>query len=174
MVQTLGPGDGALTVRTGKTGAAAKAGHNLLIEVTSWQGMLDLEGGSMALTADSSSLRVLEGTGGIQALGDDEKASIKESIDKDVLKCCTVAFESSSVARDGDSVTVVGELDLLGTRNALSFDLVLEGDGHLTGRARIKQTDWNIKPFSALFGTLKVADEVEVAIDARLPGSADN
>ena len=30
------------------------------------------------------------------------------------------------------------------------------------GRAEIKQTDFKIKPYSALFGTLKVADVVEV------------
>ena len=30
-----------------------------------------------------------------------------------------------------------------------------------------------MKPFSALFGTLKVADVVEVAIDARVPSSLD-
>ena len=44
--------------------------------------------------------------------------------------------------------------------------VVLRG---VAGSARIKQTDWGIKPFSALFGTLKVADEVEVGIDAKLP-----
>ena len=33
----------------------------------------------------------------------------------------------------------------------------------------VKQTDWGIKPYSALFGALKVADEVEVAIDAACP-----
>jgi hypothetical protein len=61
-------------------------------------------------------------------------------------------------------------LDLLGVEHPLSFTLTLDGDGHLTGGARIKQTDWKIKPYSALFGTLKVTDEVEVGIDARLPG----
>ena len=32
------------------------------------------------------------------------------------------------------------------------------------GRAEIKQTDFKIKPYSALFGTLKVADVVEVKV----------
>jgi hypothetical protein len=32
----------------------------------------------------------------------------------------------------------------------------------------VQQTDWSIKPYSALFGTLKVADEVTVSIDARI------
>jgi len=30
----------------------------------------------------------------------------------------------------------------------------------------VKQTDWGIAPYSALFGALQVADEVEVVIDA--------
>ncbi len=36
-------------------------------------------------------------------------------------------------------------------------------DGH-EGHAEIKQTDFGIKPFSALFGALKVADVVEVRV----------
>jgi hypothetical protein len=32
----------------------------------------------------------------------------------------------------------------------------------------IKQTDWGMKPYSTLFGALKVVDEVEVSLDARL------
>ena len=55
----------------------------------------------------------------------------------------------------------------------LAFALTLDGE-HLTGRAQVKQTDFKLKPYSALFGTLKVADVVEVTIDATLPkGSAD-
>src|ERR1700677_1011842 len=40
--RTLGPSDARLTVNTGKTGAASKAGHNLLIEVSSWSATLVL------------------------------------------------------------------------------------------------------------------------------------
>ena len=36
----LGPDDGTLSVRTGRTGAAAKAGHDLLIHVTAWEATL--------------------------------------------------------------------------------------------------------------------------------------
>jgi hypothetical protein len=104
---TLGPADGTLTVRTGKAGAAAKAGHRLVIEVTSWRATLDLAG-----------------------------------------------------------------IDLLGTSAPIAFDLAAGDDGRLTGSTRFKQTDWGIKPFSVLFGTLKVADEVEVGIDARLPATS--
>ena len=170
---TLGPGDGTLTVRTGKAGAAAKAGHNLVIEVTAWQATLDLAdaaAAAVALTADPRSLRVRSGSGGVSPLGDEEKASIAQSIDEDVLKGGAIAFRSNAVdvAPDG-ALRVRGDLDLLGTTRPVTFDLAAGDDGRLTGSTRFKQTDWGIKPYSALFGTLKVADEVEVGIDARLP-----
>jgi polyisoprenoid-binding protein YceI len=173
---TLGPGDGTLTVRTGKTGAAAKAGHNLVIEVTRWSATLDVadEPGAaeLALTADAGSLRVRSGSGGMIELGDEEKASIEQSIDDDVLKGGAIAFRSSAVeAAPGGGLHVQGDLDLLGASRSLAFDLDAGEDGRLTGSARFKQTDWGIKPYSALFGTLKVTDEVEVGIDAKLPSA---
>jgi hypothetical protein len=64
---------------------------------------------------------------------------------------------------------VAGELELVGAKHVLEFPLRLDEDGHLTGSALVKQTDWRIKPFSALFGTLKVADVVQVTIDAMVP-----
>jgi polyisoprenoid-binding protein YceI len=174
---TLGPGDGTLTVRTGKAGAASKVGHNLVIEVTSWQATLDLPEGSaersLALTADPRSLRVVDGHGGVQALGDDDKASISKTIDEEVLKGAAIAFRSRSVEAgpDGAGLRVEGDLDLVGASRPVAFHLDTGVDGRITGHATLKQTDWGIKPYSTLFGTLKVTDEVEVAIDARLPAT---
>jgi hypothetical protein len=37
----------------------------------------------------------------------------------------------------------------------------------MTGSATVKQTEFGMKPYSALFGALKVADAVEIAIDAK-------
>jgi polyisoprenoid-binding protein YceI len=170
---TLGPADGTLTVRTGKAGAAAKAGHDLVIEVTRWEAALEVGAGgggsSVALTADARSLAVRSGSGGMGSLGDEEKASIAQSIDDDVLKGGTIAFRSSAVVEAPGGLRVQGDLDLLGARRPVAFDLDAGDDGRLTGSIRFKQSDWGIKPFSALFGTLKVADEVEVDVDAKLP-----
>jgi hypothetical protein len=166
----LGPENGTLTVRTGKAGAASKAGHNLVLEVGRWQGTLTPD--EVTLTADSRSLRVVSGSGGISPLGDEEKAGIAQTIDDEVLRGGTIAYRSTRVtARDG-GYDVEGELDLLGTTRPLAFSLDVDGD-HLTGSAQVKQSDWRIKPYSALFGTLKVADVVEVSIDATLPKGND-
>lgn len=166
---TFGPENATLTVRTKRQGAASKAGHDLLMEVTSWSATLDEQ--ALTLTADSSSLRVLEGTGGMMALGEDDKAGIAQTIDDEVLNGTPIEFRSTAIepGPNGGPGTVTGELELAGRRRPITFELATAGDGRITGTAVVKQTDWGVKPYSALFGTLKVADEVEVEIDARLP-----
>ena len=173
----LGPESGTLTVRTKRTGAAAKAGHNLVIDVTAWRATLEIgedpARSSVELDADATSLRVREGSGGMQALGDDDKASIQETIDDEVLKREGIEFRSTAVqtAADGSQISVQGELTLVGKTAPIAFDLTVGDDGKLSGSVVVKQTDWGIAPYSTLFGALKVVDEVEVAIDARLPSA---
>jgi Fe-Mn family superoxide dismutase len=175
----LRPGNGTLSVRTGRTGAAAKAGHDLLLHVTAWQATLEVGEDpaqtSIVLDADATSLRVREGTGGMQALGDDDKASIQETIDDDVLKRQSIEFRSTAVqtAADSSRISVQGELTLVGNAHPIAFDLTVDDDGKLSGSAVVKQTDWGITPYSALFGALKVSDEVEVVIDASLPSNVE-
>jgi polyisoprenoid-binding protein YceI len=166
----LGPESGTLTVQTRRTGAAAKAGHDLVIDVTAWEATLDLGAApAITLTADARSLHVREGRGGLQALGDDDKSNIRKTIDKEILKGTTISFRSTSVTPgDGGRLSVAGELELGGRRAPLTFDLALGDDGRLTGSATVKQSAWGIKPYSTLFGTLKVVDEVEVVVDADL------
>ena len=125
------------------------------------------------LDADATSLRVREGTGGMQALGDDDKANIQQTIDDEVLKRTGIAFRSTAVqtSADGSRMSVQGELTLVGKTCPIGFDLTVGDDGRISGSAVVKQTDWGITPYSTLFGTLKVVDEVEVVIDAALRSS---
>jgi polyisoprenoid-binding protein YceI len=169
----LGPQDGRLTIHTRKTGAASKAGHNLLIEAQTWgataQFAPDLAQSVLELTADSRSLIVREGTGGMTSLSDEDKSGISQTIEQEVLKATPISFRSTAVRPDGDNrLRVTGDLELVNTINLVAFDLDVSDDGRVTGTATIKQTEWGMKPYSALFGTLKVADEVQVTIDAKL------
>jgi polyisoprenoid-binding protein YceI len=168
----LGPQDGKLLVRTGKGGAASKAGHNLLIEVERWgataQFADDLSQSVLELTADSTSFSVKEGTGGVKALDDDDRTGIAQTINQEVLKGTPISFRSTAVRPDGDDrLHVTGDLELVNGVNLIAFDLTVS-DGRVTGRATVTQTEWGMKPYSALFGTLKVNDEVGVEIDAKL------
>ena len=57
----------------------------------------------------------------------------------------------------------------MGETAPVQFDLGVGDDGALSGSAKLTQTNWGIKPYSALFGALKVNDEVEVVVDGKVP-----
>jgi polyisoprenoid-binding protein YceI len=168
----LGPANATLTVRTQRGGAAAKAGHDLDMLVTAWEGTLEVgeDGAATAaqLRADATSLRVQKGTGGMQALGEDDKANIHQTIDDDVLRRQDIVFRSTGVSSVGEGLRVDGELTLAGTTKPLSLDLAIGADGALGATVTVTQTSFGIKPYSALWGALKVLDEVEVALDGKV------
>jgi polyisoprenoid-binding protein YceI len=169
---TFGPDEATLTVHTRKGGAAAKAGHDLTIEVTDWSATLtmadDPAACGMALSAAPGSLRVREGHGGMMARGAEEIARIQQSIVDEVLKDAAITYRSTHVTPAGGGLHVDGELELNGRRAPVGFDLTV-ADGRLRGAATVTQTAFGMKPYSALFGTLKVLDDVRVEVDAALP-----
>ena len=168
--RVFGPDNATLSVHTGRTGAAAKAGHDLVIDVTDWRATIEVGPQStISLDADATSLRVRKGTGGMQALGDDDKANIEETIGEEVLKAQAITFRSTSVDVAGAAISVQGELTLVGTARPIELELAVDDTGKLSGSVSFKQSDWKIAPYSTLFGALKVADEVTVVIDATLP-----
>jgi polyisoprenoid-binding protein YceI len=143
------------------------------MEVGSWEAEVKLgdapEQSAMTLVADSRSLRVIHGSGGIKALTAEDKENIQKTIDDEVLKGCVIQFRSTEVrgAPGGAGLSVRGQLDLNGKQAPVTFDLAFGDDGHMTGSATLKQTEFGMKPYSALFGALKVADEVQIAIEAK-------
>jgi polyisoprenoid-binding protein YceI len=166
-VHRLGPDNATLSVHTKRGGAAARAGHDLELHVTRWEATLDLDTGTAELSADGSSLRVEKGEGGMQKLGDEDKENILKTIDDEVLEKRNITFRSASVTGDEGRYRVDGELTLAGASRPLTFDLRVDG-GAVHAAATVTQTRFGMKPFSALFGTLKVLDDVEVRLDGRL------
>jgi polyisoprenoid-binding protein YceI len=88
-----------------------------------------------------------------------------------VLPAGRVEFKSAEVTPtdDGRRLAVTGELSMNRNSHPIDFELKVSPDGQVSGRATLKQSDWGIKPYSGLFGTLKVKDEVEVVAEALLP-----
>jgi YceI-like protein len=161
---TIGPSNGSLKVKTGREGAAAKAGHNLVLGVNSWEATV--EGGdspTIQLTADPGSLEVLEGTGGAKPLDDGDKADIKKSISDKVLGSSQITFQSSEVT---DS-QAKGDLSIAGNSSVVTVPLSVSGD-KISGSVTLSQKDFGIKQFKALMGALKVSDEVTVEFEASL------
>ena len=165
----MGPQNGSLKIKTGREGAAAKAGHDLVLGVNSWSGTIDVEGGSAELTADPSSVEVIEGSGGAKPLKDKDKADIKKSIGKDVLGTSEITFKSSSVEQNDGQLNVSGDLSIAGKSSSVTIPLSVGDDGTVTGSLKLDTNDFGIKQFSAMFGALKVKDQVDVLIEAKLP-----
>jgi hypothetical protein len=161
---TIGPSNGSLKVKTGKEGAAAKMGHNLVLGVNSWEATI--EGGdspSIKLTADPGSLEVLSGEGGAKPLSDKDKNDIKKGIDKKVLGSSQITFTSSEVT---DS-QAKGDLSIAGSSSQVSVPISVSGD-KISGSTTLSQKDFGIKQFSAMMGALKVTDQVTVEFEGTL------
>jgi len=156
---------------------AKKVGHDLVIEAGKWTAKVnvdadDLTKSSASVTVDTRSLDVVSGQGGAKPLSDKDRRDIKENIDKKVLKTDKfpdITFTSSRVESKGaDKATVHGDLTIMGTSRPASMDITIAGD-KANGTMTLKQSDWGIKPFSALMGALKLADQLEIRVEANVP-----
>jgi polyisoprenoid-binding protein YceI len=165
----VGPANASLQVKTYREGIASKVGHDLVIDVTAWQGTIVLNGStsSISLDADSASLEVREGHNGVKPLSDKDRSEIRKNIDNKILRQQPISFRSSSVERGADALSVQGELSIGDTSRPVQFDLAIEG-GRVRGIVPLAQREFGIKPYSAMMGALKVRDDIEIVIDAPL------
>ena len=98
----------------------------------------------------------------MKALGDDDKANIHQTIDDEVLKRGDIAFRSTSI----DGGRVQGDLTIGGKTRPIAFDLDA-ADGAVAATITVTQSDFGMKPYSALFGALKVHDDVVISLQSR-------
>jgi polyisoprenoid-binding protein YceI len=173
----LGPSDGTVQVKTGRQGMASKVGHDLTLEAGNWKATVTIDGdparSEIHATVEPRSLEVTSATGGAKPVSDKDKKDIKKNI-SGLLGNDSITFASSSVEpKDETRAKVAGALSIAGQSRPVTLDLTATADGRLTGSVTVVQTQFGIKPFSAMMGALKVKDEVEVVLDVALPvGSA--
>jgi len=181
---TLTNENGTLRLRTSRQGLGARAGHDLTIEATRWQATAQSNDGGPRVTVevDPRSLQVLEGTGGVKPLTDDDRAEIKANLERKVLEVDRhprIAFQSTEWRLEAEDETssrgvLAGELELHGQRGALEAQAEVRRAGgaiHVHAHTTVVQTRWGIKPYSALLGTLKVADPVEIELEGTTSGA---
>jgi hypothetical protein len=178
----LGPGDGRVLVKTGREGLAARAGHDLTLEITRWSAVLtvpDAGGGGIAgatLTAelDLGSLAVREGTGGAKPLSDRDRRDIQGQARKVLGDPAQASFTSariipSSSAGAAANGAVEGTLTMHGTSRPLRLQVSSPAPGQFRGSATVRQTDFGITLYSGFFGTLKLKDEIAVEFEVKIP-----
>ncbi|WP_034274063.1 YceI family protein [Haloechinothrix halophila] len=175
---SLGPPSARLFVRTSRTGLGARAGQDLTIEVTRWEAQVsvpepDVTTSSVSVAADTASFEVREGAGGVLPLSDADRTEIERTIRDKILfpdVYPAITFTSTAVRGSGDGIEIDGDLTIMAVTQPLTTYVRLGDDGFVRGRAAVTQTEWGIKPYSALFGALRLADEVAVEIEGALGG----
>jgi polyisoprenoid-binding protein YceI len=168
----LGPSDGTVQVKTGRQGMASKVGHDLTLEAANWKAVVTVDGdpsrSEVNATIEPRSLAVTAATGGAKPVSDKDKKDIAKNI-TGLLGNASITFKSTSVAVNDSSVKAAGDLSIAGQSRPVTLDLTATPDGRMTGRMTIVQTQFGIKPFSAMMGALKDKDEVEVELNVALP-----
>lgn len=172
----LGPSSGRLMVKTGRTGLGARAGHDLTLEATDWNGHVvvntaDPSGSSVSIDVHVATLEVREGTGGVKPLTNSDRADIGRNIRDKILhtdRHPTITFRSTQVSGSMESFVAEGDLTIMETTRPVTVRGTVDDDGRVRGAATVTQTAWGIKPYTAFFGALKLADDVTVGLDAVL------
>jgi len=169
----IGPQDGKVLVNVYKDGVAAKMGHDLTLQASSWSGKADINpddpsSSTVSVTIDAGSLEVIEGKGGAKPLSESDKKDIKKNIEK-TLGRGDISFESTGVSGSAPRISVKGDLTIGGQSRPVTLDLTVDDSGKAQGKVSFAQTQFGIKPFSAMLGALKVKDSVDVSIDLQLP-----
>lgn len=171
---------GRITLRTFRDGLAAQAGHDLTIEMTRWSGELavadDMSLAELTVRIDMNSLVVKEGTGGLKPLTGKDRAEIAATARK-VLRTDRYPVASFTAGTfepgpGGDGV-LHGTLLLAGGQGPVRLAVTGQGPGRYHATTTIVQSDFQITPYTAFFGALRVRDAVDVEIDAVIADEPD-
>jgi len=159
----LGPGSGRVFIKTGRAGLAARAGHDLTIEITKWSGQASPE--SVTAEFDLGSLAVREGTGGAKPLTDWDRREIESTARKILGSDTTASFVSSRIIPSSSGGAVEGRVTLHGRSQPVRLQVVNPAPDRYRGSATVRQSDFGITPYSGFFGALKLRDEVAVEFE---------
>lgn len=176
----FGPAHGTLSVRTDVQGRAAKMGHRLTMTFQDWDGSVTFDGPvpvAAQLRAALPSLEVLGGEGGVLALTDADRVTIRRTALRAVKADLHpgVLFESDRVRPTSHGYTLDGRLSVAGRDRDATVEVFVTGTGEawqLTAQAQVVQSEYGIRPYSAFLGALQVQDRVQVGLAVSLPRGA--
>ncbi len=165
---------GELVIRTGVTGRAARMGHRLTMAMKRWHATVSWSGSepiAVQLIVEARSLAVLRGEGGVKALSNREKSLVRSNALRalDAGRFPNICFAADRIERTADGYRLNGTLQIRGTTRDRVVDLRVEDWGdcwRLSTQATVRQTDFGVKPYTLLMGSLKVVDDVTVSFTA--------
>ncbi len=172
------PADGGVRIHVSKRGLFAAFAHDHDFEVTRWRGTAEIPEGdpgraSLEVVLEADSLRDRE-----KGLSDGDRRRVEaQAAGPDVLdavRAPEIVYRSDGVTLDARSGaengpvrgTIHGRLKLKGTTRPVDATFEAEraaGSWRVGGRARFRQSEFGIRPFSGFGGAVGVRDEIEVA-----------
>ena len=171
---TLDPADGELRLRTGVTGRAARMGHRLTIAMTRWQATVRWAGAdpvAAELAVEADSFEVVRGEGGVKGLSGPEKALVRSNALSSLGagRFSEIRFTADVIERTEEGFRLTGTLQIRGKQKQHVIDLRTEdlGDSwRMSAESTVRQSDYGIKPYSLLMGSVQVADDVTLSFTA--------
>lgn len=172
---SLDRSDGELLIRTGVAGRAAQMGHRLTIAMRRWRATVqwsDDEPVSAELNVDVNSLEVVRGDGGLTPLSGPEKTLVRSNALRslDARRFPRIGFAAKTIEKTDDGYRLTGTLTIHGKARTQVVDVRTDDLGdtwRLSSEAVVRQSDFGVKPYSQLLGSLKVADDVTVSFTAQ-------
>ena len=157
---------------TYKEGILSYLAHDLRINVTSFTITVGGKDHFLEAYDDTRSLRVdcamENGRERPDLLSSRDRTDIDNNIIKDVLhsdKYPDSILLSSSVKKDGVNYLLKADLTLAGRKQEISFEVRKEDGTRYATDVRLQLPDFGIKPFSALFGAIKIKPDILVHIE---------
>lgn len=164
----LGPPAAECRVLTFREGLLSSFGHDLELAVTRFDVRVDDEARRVDASFDAASLRVVRALrDGVEtALSEADRRTIEDNVRRDVLdanRYPEIRYRSSRVATVDGGFDVTGKLALHGKERDVAVQLRRTG-GRYTAQVRLEQPDFDIRPYSALLGAIKVKPGLVVAL----------
>jgi hypothetical protein len=157
-----------MTVHVGKTGAFSGLGHEHEVRAPIHSGTADTGAHpAVEIHVIARDLRVVD-----PDASDKDRAEVQatmlgpEVLDSDQHQ--EIVFKSTAAESTGEGRwTLRGDLTLHGQTHPVTVHVTLK-DGHFTGEATVKQTDFGIKPPGK--AGIRAKDEVVIRFDVQLAG----
>jgi polyisoprenoid-binding protein YceI len=172
---SLDGSDGDLLIRTDVDGPAAAVGHRLTLAMRHWRASAQWDAALLvgaALTVEVGSLEVVRGEGGVTPLAGPEKILVRRNALRslDAKRHPRITFETNTIDKTADGYRLTGTLTILATSREQVVDVRTDDHGTnwwLSSETTVRQSDFGVKPYSQLLGSLKVADNVVVSFTAK-------
>ena len=165
---------GELLIRTGVAGRAAQLGHRLTMAMRTWQATIQWDSGepvNAELTVEVGSLEVVHGEGGLTPLSGPEKILVRSNALRllGVRRFPRITFAAKTIEKTAEGYQLDGTLTIRGKTRTQRVDVRtddLDDSWWLSSETTVRQSEFGIKPYSQLLGSLKVADDVTVSFTA--------